>query len=163
MPAVSKPERRRRIFLTARTVFTGVNAGLRQRKDITRCIADHGQTFQPLIQAFGRDVTANVITSLLENGIFESELKAKLAFPELYQVSKVRSLQHDVSEQDAARSENKALASVSQAGSLPQETGIDALDDYIAGSANVRQRDNSLLNYSPRRLYRRATLERTTF
>ena len=140
MPAsspVSKPERRRRIFLTARTVFVGVNAGLRQRKDVARCIAGHEPTFQLLIRAFGRDIITDVITSLLENGIFESELKAKLAFPELYQVSNVRSIQHDVSEQDAARSEDEALARVSQARSIPEEAGIDALDDYIAGSTDV--------------------------
>ena len=138
---VSKPERRRRIFLTARTVFAGVNAGLRQRKDVARCIAGHEQTFQLLIRAFGKDIITDVITSLLENGIFESELKAKLAFPELYQVSNVRSIQHDVSEQDAARSEDEALARVSQARSIPEEAGIDPLDDYITGSTDVEQGD----------------------
>lgn len=147
MPAsnpVSKPERRRRIFLSARTVFAGVNAGIRQRKDVARCIAGHEQAFELLIRAFGRDIITDVIVSLLENGIFESELKAKLAFPELYQVSKVRSIQHAVSEQDAARSEDQALASVSQARSIPEEAGVDALDDYIAGSTNVEQGDNRL-------------------
>ena len=147
--------------MTARTVFSGVNAGLRQRKDVARCIAGHQQTFQLLIQAFGRDIITDVITSLPENGIFESELKAKLAFPELYQVSNVRSLQHDVSEQDAARSEDKALADVSKAKSLPDEAVIDALDDYIIGSASVEQEDNRLRKY--RRRDRGATLEHAVF
>ena len=130
---VSKPERRRRIFLTARTIFVGAIAQIRDRKDIRPVIARHHETFQQLNSAFGKDVVVDVISSLLENSVFESELRAKLAFPELYQVSAVRSLQHDVSEQNAARSEAEAFENISHADSDAYQDDVNAQDEYAAG------------------------------
>lgn len=70
--------------------------------------------FKPLNKSFGDIVVVDVIWSLLDSGVFESELKAKLAFPELYQPSPARNLQHDASEQEAARSEAEALDEASK-------------------------------------------------
>ena len=130
---VSKPERRRRIFLTARTVFVGPSAQFRDRKDIRPLISRHPDTFRQLNSAFGKDIVVDVIFSLLESGIFESELRAKLAFPELYQVSAVRTLQHDVSEQKAARSEAEAIDSVSHADPDVYQDDVDDQSEFITG------------------------------
>ncbi|KAL8689884.1 MAG: hypothetical protein Q9218_004549, partial [Villophora microphyllina] len=109
------------------------NAQIRDRKAIAAVVARHGSTFQPLNKKFGYKVVIDVTLSLLENRIFESELKAKLAFPELYQVSAARSLQHDVSEQNAARSEVEALEAISLADDEDeQELHPDSDDDYKA-------------------------------
>ena len=130
---VSKPERRRRIFLTARTVFVGPSARIRDRKDIRPLISRHPDTFRQLNSAFGVNVVVDVIWSLLESGVFESELRAKLAFPELYQVSAVRTLQHDVSEQNAARSEAEAFDSISHADSDIYQDDIYDRSEFITG------------------------------
>ena len=119
----SKPERRRMVFLTARAVFFGDNAQIRDRSAVKTVLQRHTATFQQAIQDFGSNIVVDIIASLLENRIFESELKAKLAFPELYQVSAVRNLQHDASEQDAARSEAEALEEISE-----PEVDVDGLD-----------------------------------
>ncbi len=114
MLSSSKPERRRRIFLAARTVFVGDTARVRDRTTIKTVISRHPATFQSLKQSFGEDSVVDLILSFLEKGIFESELKAKLAFPQLYQPTPARNLQHDVSEQEAARSEAEALDEASR-------------------------------------------------
>ena len=130
---VSKAERRRRIFLTARTIFVGPLAQIRDRKDIRPLISRHPETFRQLNSAFGEHVVVDVIFSLLESGIFESELKGKLAFPELYQVSAIRNLQHDVSEQNAANSEAEAFDSISHADSVVYQDDIDDQSEFITG------------------------------
>lgn len=110
----SKSERRRRIFLAARTKFVGSSARIRDRAAIKTVISKDPATFQSLKQSFGDIVVVDIIWSLLDSGIFESELKAKLAFPELYQPSPARNLQHDASEQEAAQSEAEALDEASR-------------------------------------------------
>ncbi|KAL8824418.1 MAG: hypothetical protein Q9191_005067 [Dirinaria sp. TL-2023a] len=122
---VSKAERRRSIFLTARRVFVGSSAQIRDRKAIAAVVAQHGAIFQKLNESFGKESVIGVLLSLLDNGIFDSELKAKLAFPELFQVSAVRSLQHDASEQHAAQSEAEAFDRISLANENGEEDDID--------------------------------------
>ena len=109
-------EQERMVFLVARTVFAGGNAQIRQKKAIRSLIDRHGGAFRQITQNLGKDRVVGIIAKLLEAKTLESELKAKLAFPELYQVSAVRNLQHEASEQDAARSEEEALEELSQPG-----------------------------------------------
>ena len=110
----SKLERRRMIFLAARTVFVGTMARVRDRAAIKTLMSRHSAAFKSLKQSFGEIIVVDVIWSLLDSGIFESKSKAKLAFPELYQPSPARNLQHNASEQEAARSEAEALAEASK-------------------------------------------------
>ena len=112
--STSKPERRRRIFLAARTVFVGHEARVRDRAAIKAVISRHPAALKSLQQDFGEQTVVDIIWTLLDNGIFESELKAKLAFPELYQPSQARNLQHHASEQEVARSEAEALNEASR-------------------------------------------------
>ncbi|KAL8702918.1 MAG: hypothetical protein Q9201_003898 [Fulgogasparrea decipioides] len=134
-----KAERRRHVFLTARTVFVGPNAQIRDRKAIAAIVARHESTFQPLCQKFKTSRVIDITLSLLENRIFESELNTKLAFPELYQVSAARNLQHDLSEQHAARSEAEALEAVSLAHDKGERNDSDDQDDNSAGEQKVGQ------------------------
>ena len=109
-----KVERRRQIFLIARAIFTGDKAQIRDKISVRSIVSEHDQTFSAVNQIFGRNIVIEVIFSLLNHQVFESELKAKEVFPELYQISAVRDLQHVVSENEAARSEAKALQDVSK-------------------------------------------------
>jgi hypothetical protein len=54
----------------------------------------------------------NIIKVLLEQRIFESELKAKIAFPKLFRLSPIRNIQRTASENNTARSEVEALKKI---------------------------------------------------
>lgn len=125
----AKAERRRSIFLTAREVFVGSSAQIRDRKAIAAVFAKHEPTFRDLRKRFGENTIIDITWSLLRDGVFESELKAKLNFPELFQVSAVRSLQRDVSEQHAAQSEAEVFDKISLANENGEEDDIDVDDD----------------------------------
>ena len=127
-----KSERRGRIFLAARTVFVGSTARVRDRTAVRTLLSQHPATFEPLKRSFGEEVVVSIVWSLIENGIFESELKAKLAFPKLYSPSPARNLQHDVSEQEAARSEAEAL---NEASRYHRDTHEDEQGDLSIGAA----------------------------
>jgi hypothetical protein len=121
---------RRRVFLAYRTVFTGPHAQIRKSKKVREVIEQHKASFQPLLKDFGFDKVADIIKTLLDQRVFESELKAKIAFPELFQTSPARDVQRNESENDAARSVAEAveeLESASERGGL----GDDQQDDNI--------------------------------
>jgi hypothetical protein len=99
----------RRVFLAYRTVFTGPHAHIRKSRKVREVIEQHRGSFQPLIKDFGFDKVADIVKTLLDQRVFESELKAKIAFPELFQSSPARDLQRNESENDAARSVAEAL------------------------------------------------------
>ena len=124
----SKPERRRKVFLAARATFSGANAQIRDRNVIIRVVSKNERPFREIFHQFTRPIVFDIIQTLLLNRVFESEIEAKLAFPELYSISAVRGLQHAASEQDAARSEKEALEDVSK--SKDDVYGQPDEDDY---------------------------------
>jgi hypothetical protein len=83
-----------------------------------------------LIRDFGFDKVANIVKTLLDQRVFESELKAKITFPELFQTSPARDVQYNDSENDAARSVAKALEELTSA-SERRGLGDDHKDDNI--------------------------------
>jgi hypothetical protein len=100
---------RRRVFLAYRTVFTGQYAQIRKPKRIKEIVQQHRRSFGSLTEDFGLDKVVDIIKVLLDQCVFESELKAKIAFPELFQTSAARDIQRNASENDAARSATEAL------------------------------------------------------
>jgi hypothetical protein len=68
-----------------------------------------------LITDFGFDKIVDIVKALLDQCIFESELKAKIAFPELFQTSPARDVQRNESEDDAARSAAEVLEELASA------------------------------------------------
>ena len=110
---------KRRVFLASRSVFSGQNVHIRRAKKIRETVLQYSSLFKPLVNDFGINKTTDIIKILLEQKIFESELKAKIEFPELYQISPARSLQHAALETDAARSEAEVL------GGMEPTDGVD--------------------------------------
>jgi hypothetical protein len=100
---------KRRVFLAYRTVFTGPNAHIRKSKKVREVIQQHRKSFEPLIKDFGFNKVVDIVKALLDQRVFESELKAKIAFPELFRSSPARDVQRNASENDAARSAAEAL------------------------------------------------------
>jgi hypothetical protein len=81
---------KRRVFLAYRTVFTGPNAHIRKSKKVQEVIQQHRQSFELLIKDFGFNKVVDIVKALLDQRVFESELKAKIVFPELFRSSPAR-------------------------------------------------------------------------
>lgn len=114
-----------RIFLAYRALFEGQNAHVRQPKAIRKILISSKKSSSPLVLSLGLDRVVSVIKGLLERGIFSSELKAKLAFPVLYETSPEQDARHEASDAGAAREEAEAL----------QE--VEALDNTVVEEADA--------------------------
>lgn len=110
-----------RIFLAYRALFEGQNAQVRQPKAIRRILVSSKKSSSPLVQSLGFNNVVLALKELLERGIFASELKAKLAFPVLYETSPEQDALHEASDAGAAREEAEALQ------------GAEALDNAAIG------------------------------
>jgi len=89
-------------------------------------VNSHQSSFKPLIKDFGVPKIVDILRILLEARIFESELQAKVEFPELFRSSPVREVQRTASENDAARSESQALEEIESLEGRGNEVGEEA-------------------------------------
>ncbi|KAN0068548.1 hypothetical protein V8E54_013272 [Elaphomyces granulatus] len=103
---------KRRVYLACRPIFTGNNALLRKQKKIRELLDKHKSPLHPLVRDFDINKIVEILKILLEKEIFQSEVKAKIEFPELFQSSPERSVQRTASENDAARSMAEALEDI---------------------------------------------------
>lgn len=88
----------------------------------------HRESFQSLIKDFGFDKVVEVTKVLLNQRVFESDLQARITFPELFRPSQTRDIQRATSEDNAAGSVAKALeelASTSESGEAGNEQEND--------------------------------------
>ncbi|KAH6874201.1 hypothetical protein B0T10DRAFT_449413 [Thelonectria olida] len=110
------PPDERVVYLALKNVFKGPNAGVRQPKAIRRLISksqEHGDVAD-LLKAHNIDTICNTARTLLTEQIFESTLKAKIRFPEVFDVSPGQSAEREASEAEAARNEANAIRGVVQ-------------------------------------------------
>ena len=101
-----------RVFLAYRALFQGSNSSIRQPKAIKRVLSSRGTKKTALEESIGHEKTLLILKLLLEKGIFSSELKAKLAFPILYETSPEQDARHEASDVGAAKEEAEALREV---------------------------------------------------
>ena len=105
-------EDEKRVFLAYRAIFDGNNAQIRQPKAILKVVSQHRRSTPNLLPALAEGQVVSTLKRLLERKIFESELEAKLAFPDLFAISPAQDVLHNASEADAARSEAEALEDI---------------------------------------------------
>jgi hypothetical protein len=98
----------RRVYLACRPIFAGNNAQLRRHKKIRELVKEHEESLYQLVQDFTTGKVVDIIKTLLERDIFQSDVKANIEFPELYLSSPARDVQREASENDAARSAAEA-------------------------------------------------------
>lgn len=125
-----------RVYLACRPIFAGDNALVRKTKRVRNLILQHKKALRPLIQDFTFERVVNIVKHLLEKEIFQSDVKAKVEFPELFHSSPVRTAQRAASEDDAARSAAEALEEVaSRENALKSDDekpmNIENMDQYI--------------------------------
>lgn len=131
---MTKEQRRRKVFLLGRTVFVGDHSLVRDRSAVSKIVSQNRHKFTEVIQDSTESSVVDTILNFLRDAIFESELKAKLRFPELFQPSPERGLQHKISEQEAVQSETEALrlATNDRPVFVPAEEEEEALGQPLA-------------------------------
>ncbi|KAH8696296.1 hypothetical protein BGW36DRAFT_397879 [Talaromyces proteolyticus] len=107
---------KRRVYLACRPIFAGNNALLRKAKKIREL------------------KVVDIIKILLEKQIFQSDVKAKIEFPELFHSSPARDVQRAASENDAARSAAEALEEVAS-----REEGNESDDEEPTSVVHLNQ------------------------
>lgn len=101
---VVSAEARERVYLYSRAIFSGDNANIRSAKRIKELVDQNRQSLTNILTGLGVDQVHNTIQSLLDKRVFESELRAKLEFPELFRSSAARNAERQASEDEAAHS-----------------------------------------------------------
>ncbi|KAK3311444.1 uncharacterized protein B0T15DRAFT_388957 [Chaetomium strumarium] len=104
------------VYLTLRKVFKGPNARVRRPSLIRKLIIGHQdhEDIAALISAHNIDTLCNITRELLTEQIFEATLKAKIRFPEVFDVSPAQSADRDASDAEAARNDAKAIEDAAQ-------------------------------------------------
>lgn len=99
------------VYLALKNVFKEIHAGIRQPKAIHKLVTKHKKYTEvaDLIREHDMDTVCNVARILLTEQIFESTLKAKLRFPEVFDMSPAQSAEWEASEAEAARNEANAI------------------------------------------------------
>jgi hypothetical protein len=109
---VKIPPDERLVYLACQHIFRGPNAQLRKQTKIKNLIQQNQLTIGGIIQEHDIDSVCQVAKGLLEEQIFESTLKAKMRFPELFDVSPTQSADREASEAEAARDEASAVREI---------------------------------------------------
>ncbi|GAP86305.1 putative ubiquinol-cytochrome-c reductase cytochrome [Rosellinia necatrix] len=124
------PPDERVVYLALKHVFKGVNAEARQlkvvRKLITKSKSD--TDVADLLKEHNIDIVCNMARTLLTEDIFKSTIKAKIRFPEVFDVSPVQSAEREASEAEAAINEANAIQGVVQAYSEDAQNLIHHVD-----------------------------------
>jgi hypothetical protein len=109
--AKKNPPDERVVYLALKNVFKGNHAVIRQPKAIHKLVTKHKHHTEviDLVREHDMDTVCNVARILLTEQIFESTLKAKLRFPEVFDVSPAQSAEREASEAEAARNEANAI------------------------------------------------------
>jgi hypothetical protein len=123
------PPDERLVYLALKNIFKGADAQVRKAKKVRELIQKAQQNIdvRNLIREHSIDNVCNVAKALLEQQIFESTLKAKIRFPEVFEVSPAQSAERSASEAEAAKSEADAIriAAEGQKCSEPLERSQD--------------------------------------
>ncbi|GJC79767.1 hypothetical protein ColLi_02605 [Colletotrichum liriopes] len=102
------------VYRMCRALFSGDGAQLRQKKPVRKVLVNNKNSLQPLFQGMGEEKLIKTVQFLLENRVFESELRAMAMFPDLFRTSPQRDAQREASEADAAKSVANALVDITQ-------------------------------------------------
>ena len=99
----------RLVYLHCSSVFKGDRAQIQKLKKVTEVLSNYRQSIKTLTNEFSLDAIAPVAKALLDRKIFESEARAKLYFPELFQPSETQEAEREASEAEVARIEAETV------------------------------------------------------
>ncbi|EQB57289.1 ubiquinol-cytochrome-c reductase cytochrome c1 [Colletotrichum gloeosporioides Cg-14] len=107
-------EERQRVYRACRAIFSGDAALFRKPKKIKETLLHNRGPLKHVFQEFGEVKLADIVKQLLENRLFESDLRAKVEFPELFRTSPQQDAQREASEADAAKSVADCLGEIAR-------------------------------------------------
>lgn len=124
----------RLVYLACQHIFRGSNSQVRRLKAVKGLIEQNKIALADILREYNVERTSNVAKKLLENQVFDSTLKAKIRFPELFDVSPTQSAEREASEAEAARDEANTVQKISQR----ETTGEN---EIISRAAHQRETD----------------------
>jgi hypothetical protein len=100
------------VYLTLKNVFMGNVAEMRKLATIRKVIQKERRQseVESLVSAHGLETICITARRLLLEGIFESTMRAKIRFPEVFDVSPTQSAEREASEAEAVRCEATAIS-----------------------------------------------------
>jgi hypothetical protein len=115
------PLEERLVYLVLRGVFKGVDAQIRKTKKVNELIQkhQHEKKINNLIQEHSMVNLCSVAKILLEQQIFESTLKAKIRFPDVFEVSPSQNAERAISASKAAKTEADAIQCAAEGRQVP--------------------------------------------
>ncbi len=121
------------VYLHCRSIFSGADAQVRRQKKVRQLLARKNASISTLTHEFSLDAICIIAKELLEDGVFGSEMRARLRFPELFKTSEAQLAERQASEALAARSEAEAIV------------GIIALSENDEDMASMKDEDEEPL------------------
>lgn len=102
---------RRQVFLACKgkAIFSGPYASYRNTGAIIKRIVKHKTSLRALFPKFSVGRVCRVSKELLEAGVFESDIKAQLIFPDLLAPSTTKEREHNAFEDEAAHTQAKTV------------------------------------------------------
>lgn len=100
------------VYLACQHIFRGPLSHVRKLKVIKALIKENEHSLASFLREHSINRTIQIAKRLLEDQIFDDTLKAKIRFPELFDVSPTQSSKREVSEAAAVRDEASALEEV---------------------------------------------------
>jgi hypothetical protein len=106
----------RLVYLALKGVLQGQDVHIRRGKTVRKIIQkqQNHDDIKYLIREYSIDSLCQTAKALLRDQIFESTLKAKIRFPEVFEVSPNQTAERAMSEDEAAKSEDAAIQSVAE-------------------------------------------------
>lgn len=104
----------RLVYLACQHIFRGSHSHVRKPKAIRSLIQENRPSLADILREHNIDRTIKVVKRLLEDQVFDDTLKAKIRFPELFDVSSTQSAEREASEAEAARGEASAIREISE-------------------------------------------------
>ncbi|CAG8905968.1 unnamed protein product [Penicillium salamii] len=104
----------RLVYLACQHIFCGSHSHVRRLKVIRSLIQENKPSLADILREHNIDRTIKVVKKLLEDQVFDNTLKAKIRFPELFDVSPTQSAEREASEAEAARGEASTVREISE-------------------------------------------------
>ncbi|KAI8295302.1 hypothetical protein K4K59_004743 [Colletotrichum sp. SAR11_240] len=133
-------EERQRVYRTCRAIFSGDAALFRKPKKIKETLLHNRGPLKHVFQEFGEVKLADIVKQLLENRLFESDLRAKVEFPELFRTSPQQDAQREASEADAAKSVADCLGEIArfeEEEEIPEEKDLEFLMRQLKDEVSI--------------------------
>jgi len=121
----------RLVYLHCSSIFSGANAQVRRVKKVSQLLKKHKASIKILTTEFTLPAIAAIAKELLEEKIFESLPRAKLRYPELFQLTETQEAERTASEAEVVRIEAEAAQDIVL--TSDDEGGDDCLDFKQSG------------------------------